>query len=215
VFSNVKVWDLDSVPPPVPVLSEPAAGAVLASRLAFLAWSAPGQTRFQARVNSVDDPDAGIAWDSQEVPSAQASIHAGPLPDGRSYYAFVRAGSATEWSGWSAPGRSFRVDSSSPPAGPDLVRIEGNVLADRGGPFLALGASYFSALRIARDDPARLLSDLDFLASGGLPLSPGPLHGRLERVVAGPRDRSRSPSRTRTGSAVAAWPELLAAGSGT
>jgi hypothetical protein len=167
VFSNVKVWDLDSTPPAVPILREPAAGTVLASRLAFLSWSAAGQSRFQARVNAVDDPEAGIVWDSLEAASAQGFIHAGPLPDGRSYYAFVRAGNSGEWSEWSSPGRAFRVDAASVPPGPDLPRLEGNAIADHGGPFLALGASYFSALRIARNDRNRLISDLDFLASSG------------------------------------------------
>ncbi len=170
VYSNVKVFDLAAVPiAPIapPVLTQPAAAAVLASRLTFLDWTASGQSRFQARVNAADDPEAAIVWDSLEVPSAQGSIHAGPLPDGRSYFAFVRVGNAGEWSGWSSPGRSFRVDTSVTPPGPDLIRLQGSTLADHRGPFLALGVSYFSALRLARSDRARLQADLDFLRARG------------------------------------------------
>lgn len=165
VYSNVKVWDLDSGPPKAPSFTRPRAGEVLAGPLAFLEWTASGQSRFQARVNSLNDPEAGIVWDSHEASSAQNFIHAGPLGQGTPF-AFVRAGNAVGWSPWSSP-RSFRVDAASIPAGPDLVRLEGNSLADHGGPFLGLGATYFSALRLARSDRARLRSDLSFLRSKG------------------------------------------------
>jgi len=51
------------------------------------------------------------------------------------------------------------------PSGP--VRVTGHCLADDQGPFLALGASYFTALWRARNDPARLEQDLDFLSRQG------------------------------------------------
>jgi hypothetical protein len=38
---------------------------------------------------------------------------------------------------------------------------------DRRGPYLGLGATYFSALRHARSDRARLHADLDLLRSKG------------------------------------------------
>lgn len=47
------------------------------------------------------------------------------------------------------------------------VRVEGGTLVDDGGPFLGLGASYFTALWRCKHDRARLESDLSFLASQG------------------------------------------------
>ena len=47
------------------------------------------------------------------------------------------------------------------------VRIEGHSLVDDGGPFLGLGASYFTALWRARNDRARLEADLAFLSQRG------------------------------------------------
>ena len=47
----------------------------------------------------------------------------------------------------------------------NVVRLEGRTLHDQSGPFLALGASYFQALRRAKFDRARFESDLEFLAS--------------------------------------------------
>jgi hypothetical protein len=44
------------------------------------------------------------------------------------------------------------------------VRIEGHSLVDDGGPFLGLGASYFTALWRAKHDRARLEADLEFLS---------------------------------------------------
>lgn len=165
VFSNLKVWDLEAGPPPAPTLARPQAGAVLVGPRAFLSWNAAGQSRFQARVSTRDDPEGGVVWDSREAASSQGFIHAGPLSPG-SYFAFVRAGNAVGFGPWSSPGRPFRIDPAAAP-GPDLVRLEGNTLADAGGPFLGLGASYFSALRLCRSDRARLRSDLDFLRSQG------------------------------------------------
>jgi hypothetical protein len=48
-----------------------------------------------------------------------------------------------------------------------LVRVEGRSLVDKGGPFLGLGATYFSALRFCKYDRGRLNSDLGFLSSQG------------------------------------------------
>jgi hypothetical protein len=47
------------------------------------------------------------------------------------------------------------------------VRVVGHSLTDRGGPFLGLGVSYFTALWRCRNDRARLESDLAFLAGQG------------------------------------------------
>jgi hypothetical protein len=47
------------------------------------------------------------------------------------------------------------------------VRVEGHSLVDDGGPFLGLGASYFTALWRAKNDRARLEADLEFLSRNG------------------------------------------------
>jgi hypothetical protein len=48
-----------------------------------------------------------------------------------------------------------------------LVRVEGNCLVDDQGPFLGLGASYFTALWRCKHDRARLEADLAFLSRCG------------------------------------------------
>src|SRR4051812_23526199 len=47
------------------------------------------------------------------------------------------------------------------------VRVEGHSLVDDRGPFLGLGASYFTALVRAKHDRPRLESDLAFLSRSG------------------------------------------------
>jgi hypothetical protein len=47
------------------------------------------------------------------------------------------------------------------------VRVQGYSLVDDGGPFLGLGASYFTALWRAKNDRARLEADLEFLSRCG------------------------------------------------
>jgi hypothetical protein len=47
------------------------------------------------------------------------------------------------------------------------VRVEGHSLVDDGGPFLGLGASYFTALWRCKNDRARLEADLAFLSRHG------------------------------------------------
>lgn len=47
------------------------------------------------------------------------------------------------------------------------VRVVGHSLVDGGGPFLGLGASYFTALWRCKHDPPRLESDLEFLSRQG------------------------------------------------
>jgi hypothetical protein len=47
------------------------------------------------------------------------------------------------------------------------IQLDGHALRDDGGPFLGLGASYFTALRRVRDDRARFRSDLRYLSRSG------------------------------------------------
>jgi hypothetical protein len=167
VFSHLKVWDLSEDVPAAPTITQPPRGARVSTPLAFIAWRGDAHARFQARVSTAMSPDAGIAWDSGETASAQDFTFTGPLADLQRYEVFVRLGSATEWGPWSAAGHSFTVDLSHVPPGPERVALAGNALVDRRGPYLGLGATYFSALRHARSDRARLHADLDFLRSRG------------------------------------------------
>jgi hypothetical protein len=47
------------------------------------------------------------------------------------------------------------------------VRVDGHSLVDDGGPFLSLGASYFTALWRSKNDRSRLEADLDYLSRAG------------------------------------------------
>jgi hypothetical protein len=53
------------------------------------------------------------------------------------------------------------------PTAAAIVHLAGNSFCDAGGPFLGLGASYFLALRDAKDDPQQLNENLGLLASRG------------------------------------------------
>jgi hypothetical protein len=55
-----------------------------------------------------------------------------------------------------------------PVARAGIVRVEGDTLVDDGGPFFAVGATYFAALWFYKFDRARLERDLALLAEGGI-----------------------------------------------
>jgi len=167
IFSNVKVWDgppPDDVPSP-PVFTAPAAGGTVNSTTVFTSWTGDAHTRYQVRINTADDPEAGIAWDSLEAASPEHFAWSGTLNDQATYYLFGRIGDANGWSDWSAPVHWFTVDTASVPPGPNLVRVDGDVAVNHGGPFLGLGATYMQAMRRCKYDRARFISDLDFLAA--------------------------------------------------
>ena len=206
VFSNVKVWDsLISTPGP-PTVIEPAQNAVVHTPLTFIRWNGDPHSRYEVRVNRTDDPDAGIVWSSGVVVSARNYAWTGPLEAESQNFVFVRLGDANTWGPWSAAARSFTTDLASPPAGPDSVRVQGNSLADDRGPFPALGASYFQALRRAKFDRVRLHSDLDFLASKNFDyvrvLSMVGWYEAWQGLEIAPVGFTN-----RSGAAVAAWPD--------
>lgn len=166
VFSNVKVWDLTSIIPGAPVVTQPASNATVNTTLVFIQWTGDPHARYQVRVNRVNDPDSAIAWDSGESSSDRDFAWTGPLPDLTTYFVFVRLGDVATWGPWSVGGRNFHVDTSVP-GGANLVSVSGKSLRDNAGPFLGLGASYFQALRRAKYDRPRLESDLTLLAAKG------------------------------------------------
>src|SRR5688572_2799423 len=84
--------------------------------------------------------------------AAGAAVIAGGVPGGRC----ARPAPAA---------RAQLAATGGPRAG--LVRLQGHSLVDDGGPFLGLGASYFTALWRARHDRPRLEADLAFLSRHG------------------------------------------------
>jgi hypothetical protein len=86
------------------------------------------------------------------------------------------------------------------------VRVDGHSLADDNGPFLGLGASYFTALWRCKNDRARLQSDLDYLSRQGFNY-----YRMLSMVGDHPAwdDREIAPVSftNRAGKRVRAWPD--------
>ena len=153
--------------PGAPVVTSPINGSTSNKDSVSIGWSGPAHTKYRVRVNTVDNPDAGIAWDSGEVTSAVNSVTTGVLPDMTTYYVYISLGNATGWSAWSTAGYSFKVDKSYVPPTTSTVYLSNRSLTDNDGPFLGLGVTYMQALRRCKYDLARLNSDLAFLSSRG------------------------------------------------
>jgi hypothetical protein len=165
VYSYLKVWDLTNNIPGAPTVTGPANGSTQKSNLAFIKWSGESHTQYQVRVCSADDPNTGIVWDSGQVSSSRDWAWTGALGDMGSYYVFVRVGSGSGWSPWSAGGYSFRVDSTH--SGANNVLMQGNSLADNNGPFLGLGFTYMRSLQRCKYDRSRFQSDIAAMAGKG------------------------------------------------
>jgi hypothetical protein len=86
------------------------------------------------------------------------------------------------------------------------VRIDGRSLTDEGGPFLGLGASYFTALWRCKHDRARLEADLAFLSQEGFNY-----YRMLSMVGFHPawdgREIAPVPFANREGKRIEAWPD--------
>ena len=96
------------------------------------------------RVSTQNNADADPLWDSLDAVSGKNYCATGPLPDNTTYYAFARLANASGYGPWSA-GRQFAVNTTS--TVPNIVQVAGDSLVDKNGPFLGLGATYFSGLR--------------------------------------------------------------------
>jgi hypothetical protein len=81
VFSGVKVWDLSRRIPGAPAIIRPVTGQVVNTPVVFIQWRSEPHTSYQARVNSVNDPDSAIEWDSGEAASELDFAWSAPLPD--------------------------------------------------------------------------------------------------------------------------------------
>ncbi|MEP0843167.1 MAG: hypothetical protein HRF43_10725 [Phycisphaerae bacterium] len=166
VFSNVKVYATPPAVPGAPTILQPTAGETVNTLIAFIAWTGDTHNRFQVQVNTVNRPDAGVAWNSGPVTSADGFTWTGALPGNGAYYAFVRLSRGGAFGPWSA-GRPFVVDSAFIPPGPDVVSLKGRSMVRKTGPFNGLGVTYMQALRRCKYDRARYRDDLAFLASRG------------------------------------------------
>ena len=166
IFGNVKVWDLADYVPNAPAIVSPANGETIKSSVAFIKWTGDSHTKYQVRVNTANDPNSGVSWDSGEVTSDREYAWTGTLGSLTTYYVFVRLATPAGWGNWSAAGRWCRVDSSYSPAD-QVVKIQGKTLTDRNGPFLGLGVTYMAAMWMCRNDRTNYRSDLSFLRDKG------------------------------------------------
>ena len=165
IFSSFRAWDTSGALA-APSIAKPSAGETVRPRVVFVQWTGDPHIKYQVRVNTANDPDTGIFWDSGEVSSARDWAWTGTLNDSTTYYAFVRIGNASGWSPWSA-GRSFTVNTSYNPGTPNRVRVQGKSLADNDGPVLGLGATYMPAMWMCKNDRTNYRSDLSFLSQKG------------------------------------------------
>ncbi|MDO8587542.1 MAG: sugar-binding protein, partial [Armatimonadota bacterium] len=164
-YSYFKAWDMTNAIPAAPTVTTPTSGGTMKSNIAFIKWSGNTHDRYQVRVCYTDNPDTSIAWDSGEVMSSRDWAYTGALGNMTNHYVFVKIGSASGWSGWSANGYWFRVDSSY--SGSNNVLVQGNTLWDNNGPFLGVGFTYFRSLQLCKYDRTRWASDLAAMSSMG------------------------------------------------
>lgn len=167
VFSNIKIWDRADAAPAAPSVTWPLAGSTVSSTNPTVRWTGDEHGWYQIRITTSNDPNSGIVRDSGQVTSNQFHAVPGFLANMGTYYVFVRVRNAAGWSPWSAPGHSFKVDSSYVKPNPGIVRVVGNSLVDNNGPFLGLGTTYMSAMRKHKYYRTRFGNDLALLASRG------------------------------------------------
>ena len=153
--------------PAAPTVLWPVSGKTTNSTTPRVHWSGASHTSYQVRLNTANNPDLGIVWDSGQTSSSLNQAVAGVLTNGNTYYAFARIADGTGWSNWSATGYSFTVNTSFQWARHGNVRLVGYGVEDDSGPFLGLGVSYMQALRRCKYDRDRFRDDLAFLASNG------------------------------------------------
>ncbi|MDO8587893.1 MAG: hypothetical protein Q7T82_12755, partial [Armatimonadota bacterium] len=165
IYSYLKAWDMTNAVPAAPTVSTPSNGETMKSSLAFIKWTGDTHDRYQVRVCTADNPDLGIVWDSGEVMSARDWAWTGALGNMTNYYIYVKLGSSSGWSGWSASGRWFRVDNSY--SGSNNVLVQGNTLRDNNGPFLGMGFTYMRSLQRCKYDRSRFQSDIAAMAGKG------------------------------------------------
>ncbi|MDO8587370.1 MAG: hypothetical protein Q7T82_10045 [Armatimonadota bacterium] len=168
IFSYVKVTDLSElVTPPAAAIVQPGNTQTITSRNPTIKWHGEPHTSYQVRVNTSNDPNIGVAWDSGQVSSVATQATTGTLANQTTFYPFVRIGTATGWSNWSAAGFWFKVDTSYVAARRGRVVVSNSCLQDDGGKFLALGFTHMRAMHRCRGDKLRYQHDLCDMASKG------------------------------------------------
>lgn len=165
VYSYLKVWDMTNNIPSAPAVSNPTNGSTVKSNLVYVKWTGQSHTQYQVRICTANDPNTGIVWDSGQVTSSRDWAWTGALGDMSNYYVFVKLGSGSGWSDWSAGGYSFRADSSY--SASNNVLVQGDSLRDNNGPFLGLGFTYMRSLQRCKYDRSRWQSDMAAMASKG------------------------------------------------
>ena len=165
-YRNIRIWQ---IAPIAPVIVKPVNSITQKSKTPIIEWVSEKYTQYQVRVCTSNDPDKDIVWDSGVVTSGAYQTTVGKdLTDKAYYYVFVKIANTAGWSDWSAPDYRFRVDTAYNNPRTGNVVMNGNCLADDGGPFLGLGASYMRALQRCKYDKPRFKRDLSYLASKGV-----------------------------------------------
>lgn len=204
VYSYLKIWDMsETVVPPAPSVILPGNTQTITSRSPVIRWHGDPHTMYQVRVNTSNDPNIGVVWDSGQTSSTASQVTCGAtLADQTTFYPFVRIGTGTGWSAWSATGCSFKVDTGYVRPRHGRVTVNGYCFQDDGGKYLALGFTHMRALNRARYDRDRYMHDMADMGSKGF------VYQRILSMVswAGleiiPIDATNN-----TGATVYAWPD--------
>ncbi len=164
IYSNVKVWQYA---PSAPTLLKPIRGHTFNTLTPTVKWLGEPHTAYQVRINTANDPNSGVAWDSGQVTSTQSQTVTGTLTDQTTYYLFVRLANQAGWGDWTPAGHRFRVDTSYVWPRTGMVTVNGHCLQDNGGMFLGLGATYMRALQRCKYYRDRYEMDLSNLSARG------------------------------------------------
>ncbi|MDO8586546.1 MAG: NBR1-Ig-like domain-containing protein, partial [Armatimonadota bacterium] len=94
-------------PPAAPIVVSPARGEVLGANRPDLVWEGDPHDAYQVRINTVDNPDSSIVWDSGQVwysgtVTSTGTAMSGSLTPSTNHYVFVRVHNARGWGAWSA-----------------------------------------------------------------------------------------------------------------
>ena len=167
VYSYMKVWDENTSAPSTPQVTAPKSSGSTNATSPRIIWAYTPASKYQVRLNTANDPNTSIVWDSGTVTSNQNFCIAGPVSNNQSYYVFVRLWNGVGWSSWSANGHIITVNTAYVPANRGVVTISGRSFYDSNAHFLGLGATYMRALRNCKYDRDWFRSDCAYLAAQG------------------------------------------------
>ena len=167
VYSYMKVWDETTNVPSTPLVTAPKSGGSTNTTSPRIIWAYTPASKYRVRLNTANNPDSSIVWDSGTVTSNQNFCIAGPVSNGQNYYVFVRLWNGAGWSSWSAHGHIITVNTAYVPANRGVVTISGRSFYDSNAHFVGLGATYMRAMNNCKYDRDRFRSDCAYLASQG------------------------------------------------